>query len=172
MFISKNWFLLVGIACSLSFWHFGLTFSGLAGALFLAALVVLALIDAKTFLLPDVITLPLLVLGFVVNAWGVFVPTDTALVGALLGYSSLWCVNRGFKWVRGQEGMGHGDFKLLAAEGAWLGRVDLPDIILIAACLAVFFGFIRIVFGKADLDTPLPFGPFLAIGGAVVLLSF
>ncbi len=148
---------------------FGLTAKGLAAFGFLYALLLLTFIDADTQLLPDQITLPLVWAGLIVNAFGLFVPLSTALWGAVAGYLSLWCVYWAFKLITGKEGMGYGDFKLLAAIGAWLGWTVLPTVILFASVVGAAVGIFMMVTGKLARGVPMPFGPFLAAAGGLAL---
>jgi leader peptidase (prepilin peptidase)/N-methyltransferase len=135
----------------------------------LAALVVLCFIDLDTRLLPDNITLPLAWVGLLVNLWGTFVPLEQAVIGAVAGYLSLWSIYHLFKLLTGKEGMGFGDFKLLAALGAWLGWKTLLPIALIASMAGALVGTALILLGGHDRSKPLPFGPWLALGGVVSL---
>ena len=138
---------------------------------FSAALLTLAMIDWDTTLLPDDITLPLLWAGLIAAAlqWTPAVNLPTALWGAVAGYLSLWIVYWAFKLVTGKEGMGYGDFKLLAALGAWLGWQVLPLIVLMSSVVGAFIGITLVVFKGRDHNIPLAFGPYLAIAGAIVL---
>jgi leader peptidase (prepilin peptidase) / N-methyltransferase len=133
------------------------------------ALIALTMIDADTQFLPDDLTLPLLWAGIVVNLWGVFTPLASAVIGAVAGYLSLWSVYWLFKLIRGKEGMGYGDFKLLAALGAWLGWTMLPLIVLLSSVVGAVIGIGLIVFKGRDHEVPIPFGPYLAIAGAIAL---
>ncbi len=151
-------------------WHFGLNFTGVASLVFGYFLVTLAFIDFDTQLLPDDLTLALLWCGLLVNIDGVFCPLTTAVIGAVCGYGFLWLVYWVFKLVTGKEGMGYGDFKLLAAIGAWLGWTVLPAVILFASLTGTLVGLGLIAFGKHQRATPIPFGPYLAIAGLIALL--
>jgi len=135
-----------------------------------AMLVAMSLIDIKTGYLPDSMTLPLLWAGLVVNLWGSFVDLREAVIGAIAGYLFLWCVFWLFKWLRGIEGIGYGDLKLLAALGAWLGWIALPQVVLIAALSGAVVGLAAMWRGRMRFEEPLPFGPFLALGGIATLL--
>ena len=150
-------------------WQFGPGAKGLAACALLWALLALAFIDADTQLLPDDITLPLLWGGLAANLFGLFVPLGSAVVGAMAGYLALWEVYWLFKLVRGKEGMGYGDFKLLAALGAWLGWPMLPQIVLVSSVLGAVGGILMIVLKGRDKAVPLPYGPWLAGAGAVAL---
>ena len=145
--------------------QFGFTWTALAGCVFTWILIAAALIDADTMLLPDQLTLPLLWLGLLVNMNGFFVPLETAVIGAVAGYLSLWTVFWAFKLITGKEGMGYGDFKLLAALGAWLGWQALPSIVLLAAGSGLVWALLSILMRRMQRDQPMPFGPYLAAGG-------
>ncbi|SDH51682.1 prepilin peptidase [Paraburkholderia phenazinium] len=134
-----------------------------------AALLAMSAIDIDTHLLPDSLTLPLLWAGLIVNFDGMFASLYDAVAGAIAGYLVLWVVHWLFKLVRGVEGMGYGDFKLLAALGAWLGWAALPQIVLIAAVAGAVVGLAATWRGRMRFEEPLPFGPFLAAGGALTL---
>ncbi|WP_150303143.1 prepilin peptidase [Pseudomonas saliphila] len=151
-------------------WQLG--FGWAAGGLLLLTwgLIALSLIDADTQLLPDVIVLPLLWLGLIVNSFDVYTDLNTALWGAVFGYLSLWSVYWLFKLVTGKEGMGYGDFKLLAVIGAWGGWQVLPLTILLSSLVGAILGII-ILKSRGDSNaTPLPFGPYLAIAGWIALI--
>jgi leader peptidase (prepilin peptidase)/N-methyltransferase len=133
--------------------------------LFTWALIALAGIDVRTQLLPDQITLPLLWLGLLIALVPLHVETSAALLGAAIGYLSLWSVYWGFKLLTGKEGMGHGDFKLLGALGAWMGPWALLPIVLISSLIGAVVGTILLAAQGRDRATPIPFGPFLAAAG-------
>ncbi len=153
------------VACVLGFeW---LTLAALA---FTWCLIALAFIDLERFLLPDCITLPLLVSGLIVNAVGGFADLTSAVVGAAAGYGILWAVFQAFRIATGKEGMGYGDFKLLAALGAWIGWQMLPLIILLSAGTGAIIGIAMLVLKKQERNQPVPFGPYLAGGGWLALL--
>jgi leader peptidase (prepilin peptidase)/N-methyltransferase len=160
-----------GLLAAGAIWHFGPNLKGVAACLLLWALVALTFIDADTQLLPDDLTLPLLWGGLVANLFGLFVPLADAVIGAIAGYLALWSVYWLFKLIRGKEGMGYGDFKLLAALGAWLGWMMLPLIILLSSVVGAAIGLTLIAFRNRDHATPLPFGPYLAIAGAIALFA-
>jgi len=151
-------------------WHFG--FSWQAGAFLLLGwgLLAMSMIDVDHQLLPDALVLPLLWLGLLVNANGLFVPLGDAVWGAALGYLTLWTVYWLFKLVTGKEGMGHGDFKLLAMLGAWGGWQVLPLTILLSSLVGAVLGIILLKLRNAHTSTPIPFGPYLAIAGWIALL--
>ncbi|MCP4042154.1 MAG: prepilin peptidase [Gammaproteobacteria bacterium] len=151
-------------------WRFGLSWQG-GGALFLTwALIALAIIDLDTFLLPDNITLPFLWLGLILGLFGIFIPLKSAVIGAIAGYGILWMVYQLFKLVTGKEGMGFGDFKLLAMLGAWLGWQMLPLIILLSSVVGAVIGIGMVVMRGHDRSIPIPFGPYLAIAGWIALI--
>lgn len=150
-------------------WKFGMGWQTAGALLMVWALVALAFIDLDTFLLPDDITLPLLWLGLAFNIPGVFVPLESAVIGAMAGYLSLWSVFWLFKLATGKEGMGYGDFKLLAAIGAFLGWQALPGVILLSSVVAMIIGIGLMIFARHGRDTPIPFGPYLAAAGALAL---
>lgn len=150
-------------------WKFGPA-PGLAGALvFIWTLVALAFIDLDTTLLPDSLTLPLVWLGLLANLFGTFTTLQSAVIGAMAGYLVLWLVYWAFKLATGKEGMGFGDFKLLAAIGAWLGWPMLPVTILLSSLVGALAGLLMIALVRHDRRIPIPFGPYLAGGGIVAL---
>jgi leader peptidase (prepilin peptidase)/N-methyltransferase len=148
---------------------FGPTTTALAAFGLCATLLAMSAIDVDTHLLPDSMTLPLLWAGLIVNFNGMFASLHDAVLGAIFGYLVLWAVHWLFRLVRGIEGMGYGDFKLLAALGAWLGWAALPQIVLIAAVAGAVIGLAATWRGRMRFEEPLPFGPFLAAGGALTL---
>lgn len=150
--------------------HYGPTLQ-LAGAMLLTwALISLTLIDFDTQLLPDDITLPLLWLGLAFNLSGTFVPLADAVLGAMAGYGILWSVYWLFKLATGKEGMGYGDFKLLAALGAWLGWQAIPLVVLLSSLVGAVVGIALIVIKRRGRDIPMPFGPYLAAAGWLALI--
>ena len=149
---------------------FGANLTGLACLIFTWCLIALTMIDFDTQLLPDTITLPLLWLGLIANAFGLFTTLDSALWGAIGGYLSLFSVYWLFKLLTGKEGMGFGDFKLLGALGAWLGWQMLLQIILLSALAGAVIGVGMIVIRGRDKNIPIPFGPYLAIAGWIALM--
>ncbi|MFO0524018.1 MAG: prepilin peptidase [bacterium] len=151
-------------------WHYGFGPAAVLAFVFCATLLALALIDFDTQLLPDGLTLPLIWAGLLVNIWGVFAPLQEAVVGAVAGYLSLWTVYWAFKLVTGKEGMGYGDFKLLAAIGAWLGWQALPLVILLSSLAGAVIGIGLIAAARLGRSVPMPFGPYLVIAGAVALV--
>lgn len=162
--------LLTGILSSFLIWRFGSGLAGLATLLFAYLLIAMTFIDADTQLLPDDLTLSLLWAGLLVNLQSTFVPLSDAVIGAAAGYLSLWSIYWLFKLVTGKEGMGYGDFKLLAALGAWLGWSMLPIILLLSSVVGAIVGICLIVFHKRGRDNPIPFGPYLAAAGMIALL--
>ncbi|MFN0315531.1 MAG: prepilin peptidase [Burkholderiales bacterium] len=161
--------LLTGLMSAYAGWRYGATLMG-AGVLLLCwALIALSFIDFDTQLLPDDITLPLLWVGLLVNTTGTFVPLQEAVIGAAAGYLALWSVYWLFKLVTGKEGMGYGDFKLLAALGAWLGWKMLLPVVLLSSISGAIIGIGLILFARHGRSVPIPFGPYLVLGGLVAL---
>jgi leader peptidase (prepilin peptidase)/N-methyltransferase len=150
-------------------WHFGYGLAGIGALVFVWAMIALCFIDLDTQLLPDSITLPLLWLGLLLNLGGTFTDITGAVVGAAAGYLTLWSVFWLFKLATGKEGMGYGDFKLLAAIGAWLGWQILPLTILLSSLVGAVVGIALIVFRKHGREIPIPFGPYLAAAGLLAL---
>ena len=151
-------------------WHFGFTWQTGAMLILTWGLLAMSLIDADHQLLPDALVLPLLWLGLIVNQFGLFTTPADALWGAIAGYLSLWSVYWLFKLVTGKEGMGYGDFKLLAMLGAWGGWQILPLTILLSSLVGAVLGLIMLKLRNAETSTPIPFGPYLAIAGWIALL--
>jgi len=162
--------LLSGLLSAFLVWHFGSGWLGLSTLLFTYLLIALTFIDADTQLLPDDLTLSLLWLGLLINLNATFVPLHEAVIGAAAGYLSLWSIYWLFKLLTGKEGMGYGDFKLLAALGAWLGWKMLPVIILLSSLVGAVVGIALIVLAKRGRDIPIPFGPYLAAAGLIALV--
>lgn len=158
-----------GILSAYAAWHFGFGLAGVAAILFIWALLALTCIDLDTQLLPDDLTLPLLWLGLLINLSGTYATLGDAVLGAVCGYLVLWGVYWAFKLTTGKEGMGYGDFKLLAAIGAWLGWQMLPLVILLSSVVGAAVGISLILFAKHGRDIPIPFGPYLAGGGLIAL---
>ena len=150
-------------------WHFGGTLAGLSALIFIWSMIALTFIDFDTQLLPDSITQPLLWLGLLVNLSHSYTSIESALIGAIAGYLTLWSVYWLFKLTTGKEGMGFGDFKLLAAIGAWLGWQVLPLVILLSSLVGAIVGISLMVFAKHGRNIPIPFGPYLAGGGLIAL---
>ena len=151
-------------------WRLGPTWQGAAALLLSWALISLSLIDYDTKLLPDLITLPLLWLGLLLSLGSLFTDPISAIIGATAGYLSLWTVYQLFKLLTGKEGMGYGDFKLLALLGAWLGWQQLPQIIVLSALVGTLVGVLLIALRGRDRSIPIPFGPYLATAGWLTLL--
>ncbi len=151
-------------------WHFGPTWETAAALLLTWALITLTVIDFDHQLLPDSITLPFLWLGLGISLAGIFTDAESAIIGGLVGYLSLWSVYIVFKWTTGKDGMGHGDFKLLAMLGAWLGWQSLLPIILLSSLVGAVVGISLIVIRGRDRNIPIPFGPYLATAGWITLL--
>jgi len=158
-----------GLLSAYAAWHFGPTPQALGALIVLWALIALTAIDLDTQLLPDSITLPLLWIGLALNLAGTYVDISSAVIGAMVGYLTLWSVFWLFKLATGKEGMGYGDFKLLAALGAWLGWQMLPVIILLSSIVGAVVGISLIVFSRHGRNTPIPFGPYLAAAGIIAL---
>lgn len=150
-------------------WKWGVSAQTLGALLLVWTLVTLAFIDLDTTLLPDSLTLPLLWLGLLFNLGGHFTSLADAVIGAIAGYGVLWSVYWLFKLITGKDGMGYGDFKLLAAIGAWLGWQMLPVTLLLSSVVGAAIGIAMIVLVKHDRRVPIPFGPYLAGGGLVAL---
>jgi len=159
-----------GLLSAVLVWHFGSGWLGLASLAFAYFLIALTLIDYDTKTLPDDLTYPLLWLGLLVNLNGTIVPLRDAVIGAMAGYLALWAVYWLFKLATGKEGMGYGDFKLLAALGAWMGWAMLPTIIILSSVVGAIVGISLIVFARRDRNNPIPFGPYLAAAGMIALL--
>jgi len=158
-----------GVLSAYAAWHFGFGVAGIAALFFIWALIALTFIDFDTQLLPDAITLPLLWFGLLLNLNNTFTSLANAVIGAVAGYLVLWSVYWLFKLVTGKEGMGYGDFKLLAAIGAWLGWTLLPLVILLSSLVGAVVGIALIVLAKRGRNIPIPFGPYLAGGGLIAL---
>lgn len=170
--ISPRYPLVELVTCLLSVavvWKLGATWQTMGVLVFVWSLIALAFIDFDTSLLPDSITMPLIWLGLLFNISTSFAPLSRAVVGAVAGYLILWSIYWLFKLVTGKEGMGYGDFKLLAAIGAWLGWELLPVTILLSSVVGTIVGISMIVLIKHDRRVPIPFGPYLAGGGLVAL---
>jgi leader peptidase (prepilin peptidase)/N-methyltransferase len=159
-----------GLLSGLVAWQFGFDWSCLGALLLTWSLIALSFIDIDHQLLPDSITLPLMWLGIIFSFFAVYTDLHSSVIGAIAGYLSLWLVYQGFKLVTGKEGMGYGDFKLLAALGAWLGWALLPTIVLLSSLVGAIIGISLIVFRKHQRDIPIPFGPYLAAAGWIALM--
>ena len=160
---------LSGLASAYAAWHFGFGLAAFAAMGFLWCMIALSFIDFDTQLLPDSITLPLVWGGLLLGLGGTFIDLRSAVIGAAAGYLSLWSVYWGFRLFTGKEGMGFGDFKLLAAIGAWLGWQMLPLVVLASSMVGAVVGISLMLFAKHERNAPIPFGPYLAVAGAVAL---
>jgi len=162
--------LLTGITSLTVAYTFGVSLQMLAALFFTWTLIALTLIDIKKQLLPDNITLPLLWLGITLSFYELFIDLNASVIGAIAGYLILWSVYQLFKLITKKEGMGFGDFKLLAALGAWIGFSYLPQIILISSVVGSIAGISMLIIGKTKQQQPIPFGPYLATAGWIALL--
>lgn len=162
--------LLTGLAFAACVWRFGIGLEAAAALVFTGLLIALSGIDWRTKLLPDDLTYPLLWLGLAASLATLFVAPTAAILGALAGYLSLWTVYWGFKLATGKEGMGYGDFKLLAALGAWCGASAILPIVLLSSVVGAVIGGVGLAVQGRDRATPIPFGPFLAIAGWIWFL--
>lgn len=161
---------LTGLCSAAAAAYFGYGWILLGALLLIWSLIALTFIDADTQLLPDSITLPLLWIGLCFNLFGVFTDLSSAVLGAMVGYLALWSVYWAFKLATGKEGMGYGDFKLLAALGAWLGWQMLPLIILLSSLVGAAVGIVLIILARQGRHVPIPFGPYLAAAGLIALI--
>jgi len=155
---------------TLTIWHFGLNLQGLTALLLTAFLIALAGIDTDHQLLPDNMTLPLMWAGILISFWSVHTDLASSVIGAITGYLVLWSIYHLFRLLTGKEGMGYGDFKLLAALGAWMGWQVLPLIILLSSVVGAVVGLTLMGTGKLKRDKPMPFGPFIAAAGWIALI--
>lgn len=162
--------LVTGLLSGIVAWHFGPSFLAFAALVLTWCLVSLAMIDFDHQLLPDDITLPLIWVGLLVNSFGGFTTLDNAVWGGVLGYGGLWSIFWIFKLLTGKDGMGYGDFKLLAALGAWFGWQALPIIILLSSLVGAVVGVAMILLLGRDRQIPIPFGPYLAGAGWIAML--
>lgn len=169
--------LLTALLAAVCAWHFGPGWEGLAAIALTITLVPIAMIDADTQLIPDSIVLPLVWAGLALSLFHpmpgshtLFISPSEAIVGAMAGYLTLWSVFWGFKLVTGKDGMGYGDFKLLAALGAWLGWQQLPIIIMMSAVVGAVINIAMIVTRGKDRNIPIPFGPYLAAAGWIAMM--
>jgi leader peptidase (prepilin peptidase)/N-methyltransferase len=158
-----------GVLAGYIAWKYGASMAMLGALIFAWAMIALTFIDLDTFYLPDSITLPLLWAGMLINVAGTYTDLRSAVIGAAAGYLALWSVYWLFKLATGKEGMGYGDFKLLAAIGAWLGWKMLPLVILLSSFVGAAVGIALIVFARRGRSVPIPFGPYLACAGLVAL---
>ena len=169
--------LMTAILAGLCAWRFGFGWEAVMAVVMTLALVPIAMIDAETQLIPDAIVLPLMWIGLAMSLYHpmsgaetLFIAPQDAIVGAMAGYLSLWTVYQLFKLITGKEGMGYGDFKLLAALGAWLGWQALPLIILMSAVVGAVVGIALMAFRSHERSVPIPFGPYLAAAGWITML--
>ncbi|MES2161943.1 MAG: A24 family peptidase [Pseudomonadota bacterium] len=161
---------LTGLLSAVVVWHFGSGWAGLSGLLFLYLLIAMTFIDFDTQLLPDDLTYPLIWAGLLMNVNGTFATLHDAVIGAAAGYLALWSVNWAYKLVRHRDGMGYGDFKLLAALGAWMGWATLPAIVLMSSLVGSVVGIALMVVNRRGFDLQIPFGPYLASAGLIIFL--
>jgi leader peptidase (prepilin peptidase) / N-methyltransferase len=161
--------MLTAVLTGYAAWRMGATYAALGALVFTWAMIALAFIDLDTLYLPDDITLPLIWAGLLFNLGGGYADLASAVIGAVAGYLSLWTVFWLFKLVTGKEGMGYGDFKLLAAIGAWLGWQMLPLTILLSSLVGAVVGLAMIAFARHQRNVPIPFGPYLAAAGVIAL---
>ncbi|MDH5611631.1 MAG: A24 family peptidase [Gammaproteobacteria bacterium] len=162
--------LITGVLSVIVAIKFGVSLTTLCALFLTWTLIALTLIDYDKQLLPDDLTLPLLWLGLLISFFNVFTDTESSLIGAILGYMILWTVFQIFKLVTGKEGMGFGDFKLLAALGAWMGWQLLPQIILLSSVVGAVTGIFMLITGLTKRQQPIPFGPYLAVAGWIALM--
>ena len=162
--------IVTAVVCLYVVFRFGFSLQGALVLAFSLALIALTGIDLKTQLLPDILTYPLLWLGLLANSQHIFTDLQSAVVGAAAGYLVLWSVYWLFKLLTGKEGMGHGDFKLLAALGAWTGWQMLPLIILLSSFVGALIGVAMILILGRDRQIPIAFGPYLAIAGWIAMM--
>jgi len=161
--------LLTAALSAYAVWHFGFSAASAGALLFIWMVIALTFIDLDTQLLPDSLTLPLLWAGLAFNLTETYAPLSSAVLGAMAGYLALWSVYWLFKLLTGKEGMGYGDFKLLAAIGAWTGWQVLPLTILLSSLVGAVVGVTLILFARHERSTPIPFGPYLAAAGVIAL---
>ncbi|MCB1755049.1 MAG: prepilin peptidase [Gammaproteobacteria bacterium] len=162
--------IVTSILCVLVALKFGVSIQTLAGIIITWSLITLTVIDFRHTLLPDDITLPVLWLGLIASLLPVFVSPSEAIVGAAVGYLSLWSIYWLFKLVTGKEGMGYGDFKLLALFGAWFGWTSIPVIVLLSSVVGAIVGISLIMVKGRDRNIPIPFGPYLAAAGWIYMV--
>lgn len=161
---------LTGLLSLIIAWHFGFTFQTLFALVLTWSLIALSFIDIDHQLLPDSITLPVTWLGLLLSLSALFTDAHASIIGAVAGYLFLWCVYHAFKLATGKEGMGFGDFKLLAMFGAWLGWQYLAQIVLLSTLVGALLGIVMIIFGGQERSKPIPFGPYLAVAGWIALI--
>jgi len=161
---------ITGVLFVVTIWHFGPTVQGLTALLLTSFLVVMAGIDIDHQLLPDNLTMPLMWAGIVLSFWSIHTDLAASVTGAMAGYLVLWSIYHLFRLVTGKEGMGYGDFKLLAALGAWLGWQMLPLVVIFSSVVGAVAGLALIGSGRLKRDKPMPFGPFIAAAGWIALI--
>lgn len=161
---------LTAVLCMIIAWNFGVTWQTFAGCFLTCVLIVQSGIDLEHKIIPDEITMPTLWLGILISIWSLYVTSTDAIIGAIAGYTILWLVYWVFFWITKKEGMGYGDFKLLAMLGAWLGWQVLPLIILLSSIIGSVVGVSVLLFMHKKRNFRIPFGPFLALAGWVALL--
>ena len=162
--------LMTAILSTWAAYRYGANWAGIGAVILTWAFICLAMIDLDTQLLPDDFTLPLIWLGLAFNLFNTYVPLQDAVIGAMAGYLSFWSVNMLCRLLLKKEGMGYGDFKLMAAIGAWLGWSILPLTILMSSLVGAVVGVSLIVFGRHKRSVPIPFGPYIAVAGYIALL--
>ena len=161
---------ITAVAFVVTIWHFGLNLQGLTALFLTALLIAMAGIDIDHQLLPDNMTIPLMWSGILISFWSVHTDLSSSVTGAVAGYLVLWTIYHLFRILTGKEGMGYGDFKLLAALGAWMGWQMLPLIVLLSSVVGAVVGLILIATGRLKKDRPMPFGPFIAAAGWIALI--
>lgn len=162
--------IITGVASGLAAWHFGFNWACIGSLLLTWSLIALTFIDLDHQLLPDKITLPFVWLGIFFNLFGIYTDLASSVIGAIAGYLSLWSIYHLFRLITGKEGMGYGDFKLLAVLGAWMGWQYLPMIILLSSLVGAVVGISLILLRRHQRDIPIPFGPYLAAAGWIALI--
>ena len=154
----------------ITIWHFGPNLQGLTALFLTALLIAMAGIDIDHQLLPDNMTIPLMWSGILISFWSVHTDLASSVTGAIAGYLALWTIYHLFRLLTGKEGMGYGDFKLLAALGAWMGWQLLPLVVLLSSVVGAVVGLILMGTGRLKKDRPMPFGPFIAAAGWIALI--
>jgi leader peptidase (prepilin peptidase)/N-methyltransferase len=161
---------LTAVLFVVTIWHFGPGLQGLTALFLTAGLIAMAGIDVDHQLLPDNLTIPTLWAGILLSFWSVHADLASSVIGAIAGYLVLWSIYHAFRLLTGKEGMGYGDFKLLAALGAWLGWQMLPLIVLLSSVVGALFGLVLMGMGRLRREKPMPFGPFIAAAGWITLI--
>lgn len=162
--------LITAVMFLVTVWHFGPNLQGLSALFLTAMLIALAGIDIDHQLLPDNMTIPLMWAGITISFWGIHATLADSVLGAIAGYLVLWTIYHVFRLLTGKEGMGYGDFKLLAALGAWMGWQMLPLVILLSSVVGALVGLVLMGTGRMKKDKPMPFGPFIAAAGWIALI--